>query len=123
MSRRAVAVRPDGRLRLRVDLPVPVVELADRLVDVTGFDREVILGDLAATGLPSLIAELADNAVARPARRRLIALALSNLPPNAATAPALARAATQPSTPIEVVSSIAACDGQEPELSSRGPTS
>jgi hypothetical protein len=81
-------------LRLRVDLPVAVVELANRLVDVTGFDREVILGDLAATGLPSLIAELADNAVASPARRRLIALALSNLPPDAATAPALAEAAT-----------------------------
>jgi len=71
-------VRPDGRVRLRVEVPAPVVALADRLVETTGLDREAILGDLAAAGLPDVLASLADGAVARPARRRLGAVTIGN---------------------------------------------
>lgn len=49
--------------------------------------------------------------------------AVSEVSPNAATAPALARAATRPSSPNEVVSSVAACCDKESELSGRGTPS
>jgi hypothetical protein len=77
-DRRRTAVRSDGRVRLRVEVPAPVVALADRLVESTGLDREAILGDLAATGLPGVLARLADGAVAGPARRRLGAVMVGN---------------------------------------------
>jgi hypothetical protein len=82
VSRRIVAVRPDGRLRLRVDLPVAVVELADRLAGTAGLDREAVLGDLASVGLAPVLAELADRAAGTSARLRLTALLPNAAPPH-----------------------------------------
>lgn len=70
-GRRSAVTRPDGRIRLRVDLPPDVVADAERIVSATGLDRETVLGDLAATALPAALAEAADHSVARPARARL----------------------------------------------------
>jgi hypothetical protein len=69
--RRSAAIRPDGRVRLRVDLPPDAVADAERIVSATGLDRETVLGDLAATALPAALAEAADDSVARLARARL----------------------------------------------------
>jgi hypothetical protein len=79
-------MRPDGRVRLRVEVPVDVAGLVDDLVARSGLDREAVLGDLAAVGLPLLLAELADEAVADDALRRLITI---DLPPEEEMPPTL----------------------------------
>ena len=72
MSRpRSSAIRPDRRVRLRVDLPREVLAAAEEIVKATGLDREVVLGDLAAAALPGLLAQAADRVVGQPARARL----------------------------------------------------
>jgi hypothetical protein len=66
MKRRGSStIRPDGRIRLRVDLPVGIVAAAERMAEVIPLDREAVLGDLAAAALPD---ELADAARARLVR-------------------------------------------------------
>ena len=79
-------MRPDGRVRLHVEVPVDIASLVDELVARSGLDRETVLGDLAAVGLPALLAELADEAVAHKALGRLITIELS---PDTTMPPAL----------------------------------
>lgn len=76
-------IRPDGRLRLRVDLPDDVVNAAERVAAELGTDLELVLGDLAAAALPDLLAELAEETVARSARERLSRTSLEDaeMPP------------------------------------------
>jgi hypothetical protein len=75
VSRRSTSiVRPDGRVRLRVEIPAEVADFAAELARHSGLDHEAVVGDLAAVGLPGLLAELADGALAESARKRLQSL-------------------------------------------------
>lgn len=88
MTRRSSTMRrPDGRIRVRTDLPADVVAEAKRIAADTGAELEVVLGDLAAVALPGLFVEVADDLVSRAARERLTGVVLA---PDTATSPALA---------------------------------
>jgi hypothetical protein len=100
-------IRPDGRLRLRVDLPDDVVNVAERVAAELGTDRELVLGDLAAAALPGLLAELAEETVARSARERLLRTSFEN----AEMPPALAEGTPNPKAlQPQVTASIARGD-------------
>lgn len=51
--------RQDGRLLVRVTLPMDVIERADELAKATAHDRADILGDLVAEQLPEVLSHAA----------------------------------------------------------------
>ena len=78
-----------------------------------------ILIDFVRQCWPRYVAEELHQDLTRPAARQVID-AVSEVSPNTATAPALAEAATQPSSPNEVPPSITAGCDQESKPSGYG---